>query len=65
MEVIAMRKTKSAILEAVHETAMGLHNAGVMDQVALREFDQLCLLSVANATTEEMRQFCARCVQED
>ncbi len=38
-----MRKTKSAILEAVHQTAKGLHKAGVMDQVTLREFDRLCL----------------------
>ncbi len=38
-----MRKTKSAILDAVHHTAKGLHKAGVMDQVTLREFDQLCL----------------------
>ena len=38
-----MRKTKSAILEAVHQTARGLHKAGVMDQVTLREFDRLCL----------------------
>ena len=38
-----MRKTKSAILEAVRETAKGLHAAGVMDQVTLREFDRLCL----------------------
>lgn len=38
-----MRKTKSAILEAVHETATGLHKAGVMDQVTLREFDRMCL----------------------
>lgn len=38
-----MRKTKSAILEAVHETATGLHTAGVMDRVTLREFDRLCL----------------------
>ena len=41
-----MRKTKSAILEAVHETAKGLHVAGVMEQVTLREFDRLCLPSV-------------------
>jgi putative transcriptional regulator len=34
-----MRKTKSAILEAVHDTAKGLHAAGVMDQITLREFD--------------------------
>ncbi len=38
-----MRKTKSAILEAVHETAKGLHKAGVMNQVTLREFDRLCM----------------------
>ena len=38
-----MRKTKSPILEAVHDTAKGLHKAGVMDRVTLREFDQLCL----------------------
>lgn len=35
-----MRKKKSSILEAVHETATGLHQAGVMDQVMLREFDR-------------------------
>lgn len=38
-----MRKTKSEILAAVHETADGLHKAGAMDQVTLREFDRLCL----------------------
>ena len=38
-----MRKTKSAILEAVHATASGLTAAGVIDQVTMREFDQLCL----------------------
>ncbi len=38
-----MRRTKSAILEAVHRTAKGLHKAGVMDQLTLREFDRLCV----------------------
>ena len=42
-----MRKTKSAILEAVRETASGLHKAGVMDQVTLREFDPQSVLPVA------------------
>ena len=36
-----MRETKSPILEAVHETAKGLHMAGAMDQVTLREFGYL------------------------
>lgn len=51
-----MRKTKSAILEAVHETALGLHEAGVTDQVTLREFDRLCLPPVAPLKPEEIKQ---------
>lgn len=38
-----MRKTRSPILEAVRETARGLHKAGVMDQVTLRDFDRMGL----------------------
>jgi putative transcriptional regulator len=34
---------KSAIFEAVHETAKGLHDAGVMDRLTMCEFDRLCL----------------------
>jgi putative transcriptional regulator len=34
--------TKS-ILDTVHETATGLHKAGVMDAQTMREFDALCL----------------------
>lgn len=51
-----MRKTKSAILEAVHDTARGLHRAGVMDQVTLREFDRLCLPPVEPLQPEQIRQ---------
>lgn len=38
-----MRQKKSAILEAVHETATDLHKAGLMNQTTLREFERLCL----------------------
>ena len=31
------------ILDAVHETAKGLHEAGVMAVQTMREFDALCL----------------------
>ena len=51
-----MRRTKSAILEAVRETAKGLHAAGVMDQVTLREFDRLCLPPVNALQPEEIRK---------
>jgi putative transcriptional regulator len=51
-----MRKTKSAILEAVRETAKGLHAAGVMDQVTLREFDRMCLPPVEALRPEEIKK---------
>ena len=51
-----MRKTKSTILEAVHDTAKGLHKAGVMDQVTLREFDRLCLPPVESLKPEQIKQ---------
>lgn len=51
-----MRKTKSAILEAVHDTAKGLHKAGVMDQVTLLEFDRLCLPPVGSLKPEQIKQ---------
>ena len=51
-----MRKTKSSILEAVHQTAQGLHQAGVMNQVTLREFDQLCLPPIEPLQPEQIKQ---------
>lgn len=51
-----MRKTKSAILEAVHETARGLHKAGVMDQLTLREFDRLCVPPVPSLNPAQIKR---------
>jgi len=51
-----MRKTKSSILEAVHETALGLHQAGAMGQVTLREFERLCLPPVEPLKPEQIKQ---------
>lgn len=51
-----MRKIQSTILEAVQETAVGLHAAGVMDQLTLREFDRLCLPPVEPLQPEEIRR---------
>ena len=50
-----MRKTKSSILKAVHNTAKGLNKAGVMDQVTLREFDQLCLPPIEPLEPEQIK----------
>lgn len=38
-----MQKRRSTILQAVHETATGLHAAGALDQVTVHEYDRLCL----------------------
>lgn len=51
-----MRKTKSSILEAVHETAAGLHKAGVMNQVTMRKFDRMCLPPVPPLEPEQIKQ---------
>jgi putative transcriptional regulator len=51
-----MRKTKSAILGAVHETVKGLHAAGVMEQITLREFDRLCLAPVEPLSPSKIRK---------
>lgn len=51
-----MRTTKSAILDAVHDTAKGLHKAGVMDQVTLREFDRRGLPPIAPLAPAQIKQ---------
>jgi putative transcriptional regulator len=51
-----MRKTRSPILDAVHETASGLHDSGIMDKATMREFDHLCLPPVEPLQPEEIRQ---------
>jgi putative transcriptional regulator len=40
-----MRKKKSVVLEAVHETAKGLYKAGVIDQKTWYQFNRLHQLS--------------------
>ncbi len=51
-----MKKNPSAILEAVHQTAQGLHRAGAMNQLTMREFDRLCLPPVEFLQPEQIKQ---------
>ena len=51
-----MGKTRSLILEAVHQTTRGLHKAGVMDQVTLLEIDALCLPPIEPLQPAQIRQ---------
>ena len=50
------KQYKSDALAAVHETALGLHEAGVMDKRTLKAFDEMCLTPVEALTPEEIRK---------
>ena len=46
----------SDALAAVHETALGLADAGVMDKRTMKAFDEMCLTPVEVLTADEIRQ---------
>src|SRR5690348_9757936 len=49
------RHYRSALMASIHETAEGLHAAGVMDKCTMREFDELCLTPVRPLKPKEIR----------
>jgi len=49
------KQYKSDALAAVHETAMGLTDAGVMAKQTLKAFDEMCLTPVQDLTAEQIR----------
>ena len=51
-----MKKGTDSILSVVHETAKDLHNAGIMDEVTMREFDALCLPRMKAYQPQEIKQ---------
>lgn len=50
-----MKKKQSTVVEAVHETAKGFYDAGLMDQVTMREFDRLCLPPVPPLAPDDIK----------
>jgi putative transcriptional regulator len=52
--------TNKSIMEVVHETADGLHKAGVMDAKTMREFDALCLPPVKQYTPTQIKRIRAK-----
>jgi putative transcriptional regulator len=46
---------KSKILDAVHETASGLHKARAISNTTMREFDKACLHDVHDMTSESIK----------
>jgi putative transcriptional regulator len=51
-----MPKRKSKIIEVVHETAKGLHAAGAIGQMTMRQFDRLSLPSVPPLKPEQIKR---------
>jgi putative transcriptional regulator len=50
----------SAILDAVHETAVDLHSHGFIDQRKMRKFDLLCQVPIAGYDSVKIRALRAR-----
>ena len=48
------------ILDAVHQTAKGLHRAGTMDVKTMREFDVLCLPPTKKYSATQIRRLRAQ-----
>ncbi len=44
------------LLDVIHDTAQGLHDAGVMTTQTMREFDAMCLPPVKNYTPNQIRR---------
>ncbi len=49
------KQYRSRAMASVHETAEGLHNAGLMDKQTMRRFDDACLTAVRPLTPAEIR----------
>lgn len=54
------RRYRSEALAAVHETAAGLREAGVIDRSSMRAFDALCLTPIEPLTPTQIRRIRTR-----
>ncbi len=50
------KKYQSDALEALHETAQGLHRIGLIDAKTMRDFDASCLTSVEKLSAKEIAE---------
>lgn len=52
---MATTKRKSRIIEEMHETALGLHKAGLISKRRMREFDALARLDVEEMPPKKIK----------
>lgn len=48
------KKYKSDALEALHQTAEGLHRIGLVDRKTMRDFDASCLTPIEKLSAEQI-----------
>jgi len=51
-----MKSEHDSILSVVHETAKGLRDARIMNEITMREFDALCLFPVKTYQPREIKE---------
>jgi putative transcriptional regulator len=49
------KQYRSRVMASIHETAEGLHAAGLMDKQTMRNFDEACLTPVRPLSPQEIR----------
>ena len=49
------KQYRSKAMASIHETAEGLHAAGLMDKQTMRKFNEACLTPVRPMTAQEIR----------
>ncbi len=50
-----IRQYRSPVTASIHETAEGLHAAGLMNKMTMRKFDQLCLTPIPRLKPRQIR----------
>jgi putative transcriptional regulator len=50
------KQYRSAAFAAVHETAVGLAEVGIMDKQTMKAFDEMCLTPVEPLSPEQIRK---------
>jgi putative transcriptional regulator len=45
-----------SLKQAIHETAQGFYEAGIMDEQTMREFDAMCLPPIKNYTPAQIQR---------
>lgn len=50
------KKTRSKILDTVHDMAQGLYDAGIVDATTMREYDALCLPEINELGAKDIKR---------